>query len=262
MRAHLFFDAPLVAVGLSAGVAGFPLVMPALGAASLAIHTWAVMDPRSSFYLPVWWRLPRGESDLALTFDDGPNPEVTPRVLDLLASAGQRGTFFLIGEHARKHPALVRRIVAEGHTLGLHSHGHSRWFCAWLPGRVQADISAGAAILADITGSPPPTLFRPPVGLKNPMVAEAVRRLDLRTVTWSCRGRDTAQPELPVLLRRLRAGLAPRAILLLHDGHEPRRPADRSRCVSALQELLPDLARAGLRSRPLQRTPGGIGLLP
>lgn len=260
MRAHLLMDVPLIAVGLSAAVAGVPLVVPALVAASVAIHTWGVMSPRSSLYLPVWWRLPAGERDLALTFDDGPNPAVTPQVLDRLAAANQRATFFVIGEHAECHPALLRRIVAEGHAIGLHSYSHSRWFCAWSPARVAADIARGAAVVADLTGQPAPTLFRPPVGLKNPMVAVAVARLGLRTVTWSCRGRDTALPPLPLLLRRLRAGLAPRAILLLHDGHEPRRPAERSLCLQALDDLLPRLAEMGLTSRPLVRTADGIGL--
>jgi peptidoglycan/xylan/chitin deacetylase (PgdA/CDA1 family) len=127
---------------------------------------------------------------------------------------------------------------------------------------VQADIANGAAVIADLTGAPPPVLFRPPVGLKNPMVAIAVGRLGLRTVTWSCRGRDTALPPLPVLLKRLRAGLAPRAILLLHDGHEPDRPADRSRCLAALADLLPCLGEQGLSSRPIIRTDTGIALAP
>ncbi len=260
MRAHLMLDAPLAAIGVSAALTGFPLVLPVLAGASLAIHTWGVVDPRSSFYLPVWWRLPVGEGQMALTFDDGPHPEVTPRVLDRLAAAGQRATFFLIGENARRQPALVRRIIAEGHALGLHSYSHSRFFCAWLPAKVTADIVRGAEVLADLTGRPAPTLFRPPVGLKNPLVAVAVRRLGLRTVTWSCRGRDTTLPPLPLMLQRLRAGLVPRAILLLHDGHEPERPADRQRCLAALDDLLPRMHALGLFSRPLIRTADGIAL--
>jgi peptidoglycan-N-acetylglucosamine deacetylase len=262
MRAHLLLDAPLAAVGLSATIAGHIQFVPALAGVSIAIHAWGVMDPRSSLYLPVWWRLPAGEEQLALTFDDGPHPEVTPRVLDRLAASGQRGTFFLIGENAQRYPALVRRILVEGHALGLHSYSHSRFFSTWLPARIAADIMHGAEVLADITGGPAPTLFRPPVGLKNPMVALAVQRLALRTVTWSCRGRDTTLPPLPVLMRRLRAGLVPRAILLLHDGHEPSRPADRMRCLDALDDLLPRMQELGLSSRPLTRTADGIALGP
>jgi hypothetical protein len=92
------------------------------------------------------------------------------------------------------------------------------------------------------------------------MVAVAVERLGLRTVTWSCRGRDTALPPLAVLLPRLRAGLVPRSILLLHDGHEPTRPADRTRCLAALDDLLPRMQAMGLVSRPLVRTADGIAL--
>jgi hypothetical protein len=168
MRAHLLLDAPLVAIGLSAAWAGYAQVLPVLAGASVAIHTWGVMDPRASFYMPVWWRLPVGEQHLALTFDDGPHPDVTPLVLDRLAAAGQRGTFFLIGANAERHPGLVRRIVAEGHALGLHSYSHSRFFSTWLPGRIAADITRGAELVADLTGSPAPTLFRPPVESRTP----------------------------------------------------------------------------------------------
>ena len=252
VRAHLLFDAPLAGLALSAAYAGYPWALPSAAALSMTVNTWGVIHPRSSFYLPVIWRLPAGDADVALTFDDGPHPEITPQILDLLAAAGQRATFFCIGEHVERYPHLVRRIVAEGHALGLHSHTHSRWFNTWMPGRVMADIERVAAACAAATGTPAPRLFRPPVGLKNPMLAIAVAKLGLRTVTWSCRGMDTTQPPAEVLLRRLVAGLAPRAIILLHDGHEPGRPADRSRCVQAVADLLPIMTARGLRSRALR----------
>lgn len=252
VRAHLLFDAPISGLALSAAYAGFEWVLPAAGVFAAAVHTWGVMNPRSSFYLPVTWRLPAGDAGIALTFDDGPHPEITPQVLDLLAAAGQRATFFCIGEHVARHPHLVRRMVSEGHALGLHSHTHSRWFNTWMPARVRSDLICAQEVMAEATGAPAPRLFRPPVGLKNPMVAIAVAELGLRTVTWSCRGLDTTLPEPEVLRRRLIAGLHPRAIMLLHDGHEPQRPADRTRCVQALAELLPEMATRGLVSRALR----------
>ena len=252
VRAHLLFDAPVIGFALSAAYAGFDWVVPAAGVMAAAVHTWGLMDPRASFYLPVTWRLPAGDPGIALTFDDGPHPEITPQVLDLLAAAGQRATFFCIGEHVVRHPDLVRRIVAEGHALGLHSHGHSRWFNTWMPARVRADLVRAQEVMAEATGAPAPRLFRPPVGLKNPMVAIVVAELGLRTVTWSCRGLDTTLPAPEVLHRRLIAGLYPRAIMLLHDGHEPQRPADRTRCVQALTALLPEMATRGLVSRALR----------
>lgn len=252
VRAHLMFDAPVMGCALSAGYAGVSWAVPAAAMMAVAVHTWGVMDPRSSFYLPVTWRLPAGDPGIALTFDDGPHPEITPQVLDVLAAAGQRATFFCIGEHVARYPHLVRRIVAEGHALGLHSHSHSRWFNTWMPARVRSDLVRACDVMADATGAPAPRLFRPPVGLKNPMVAIVVAQLGLRTVTWSCRGLDTTLPAPELLRRRLIAGLQPRAILLLHDGHEPQRPADRTRCVQALAGLLPEMAARGLVSRILR----------
>ncbi len=257
VRAHLLFDAPIIGLAVSAGFAGFGWAVPTMGMMVAAVHTWGVMDPRSSFYLPVIWRLPAGDPGIALTFDDGPHPEITPQVLDLLAATGQRATFFCIGEHVARHPHLVRRMVAEGHALGLHSHSHSRWFNTWMPARVRADLVRASAVMAEATGAPAPRLFRPPVGLKNPMVAQVVAELGLRTVTWSCRGLDTTLPEPELLRRRLIAGLRPRAILLLHDGHEPQRPADRTRCIQALAGVLPEIAARGLVSRALRS--GGDG---
>lgn len=258
-RSHLALDVPLAALGVAVVAGGAPGWLPAACAGvAVGVHSWATVHPRSSFYLPVSWRLPATATACALTFDDGPHPEHTPAVLDLLARHGQRATFFVIGEHAVRHGALLRRLRAEGHTLGLHSHHHSRWFNCWPPGRVARDLAACAAAIADATGEPPPRLFRPPVGLKNPLVAVAVRRLRLTTVTWSARLWDTGGATVAALAQRLRAAARPRAIVMMHDGHEPGRPADRAATVAALAAVLPDLTRAGVISRAIVLADDGI----
>jgi peptidoglycan/xylan/chitin deacetylase (PgdA/CDA1 family) len=258
MRGHLLIDVPFLAAAVSlAPVYGWtPLAWLTL--AATGIHTYGVVNPRSSLYMPVWWRLPAGNDGVALTFDDGPHPERTPAVLDLLARHGQRATFFVIGENVRRHPALVRRILSEGHAIGLHSDRHSWWFNCWPPGRVRRDLERCAASIADATGQPPPRLFRPPVGLKNPMVGFVVGRLGLRTVTWSCRGLDTGRAQAAEVTARLARGLRPRAILALHDGAEPDRPRPGTLCPDALADVLPLMAAHGLRSRALVATPRGI----
>lgn len=262
MRGHLLIDVPLVAACVSL----FPLygLQPLLWATPLAsaIHAWGVVNPRSSLYLPVWWRLPAGSPDVALTFDDGPHPETTPRVLDLLAAAGQKATFFLIGENVRRHPALVKRMVDEGHAVGLHSHSHSWLFNCWPPGPVRRDLEACASAIADATGRAAPTLFRPPVGLKNPVVGFVAGRLGLTAVTWSTRGLDTGGAPAAAVLARLERGLVPRAILTLHDGCEPRHPRPREQCLAVLAPLLERLRERGLRSVALAPAAGrGIASL-
>jgi peptidoglycan/xylan/chitin deacetylase (PgdA/CDA1 family) len=261
MASHLLFDLPLVAAAATVGITVGAGPAIALGAVGLGVHTWAVASPRSSFYLPVIWRLGADSPGLALTFDDGPNPEVTPRLLDLLAERRQRATFFVIGQHVRAHGALVRRMVDEGHAIGRHSDGHSRWFNCWGPAAVARDLDACGQAIADAAGIPPPRLFRPPVGLKNPLVAHAVRRLGLRTVTWSARGFDTTGAAPAVVLRRLGRGLGPGSILLLHDGHEPTRPAARATCLAVLPDLLALIAQRDVRSLALRGDDRGVALV-
>ncbi len=260
MRGHLLVDVPFMAAAVSLtpvyGVA--PLAW--LTVAAVGIHAWGVVHPRSSLYMPVWWQLPAGSTAMALTFDDGPHPERTPAVLDLLADHDQRATFFVIGENVRRHPALVRRILDEGHALGLHSDQHSWWFNCWPPGRVRRDLERCGDAIAEATGQPPPRLFRPPVGLKNPIVGFVVGSMRLRTVTWSCRGLDTGIASTEQVLARLLKGLRPGAILGLHDGAEPERPRPGTLCPEVLARLLPVMRERGLSSRPLVPTERGIAV--
>jgi peptidoglycan/xylan/chitin deacetylase (PgdA/CDA1 family) len=242
----LLIDVPALAVAISlVPTLGWPPVA-GLGLAVTGLHTWAVLDPRAGLYGPVRWRLPRGSPGIALTFDDGPNPETTPRVLDRLAAAGCKGTFFVVGEHVRKHPHLIRRMVGEGHAIGLHSDRHARTFPFWLPGRMIRDLQANADAIAQTTGAPPPRLFRPPMGIKNPFVGHAAACLHLTTVTWTATGRDGVATTAERALARLLPSVKPRSILVLHDGCEPGRHGDRSVCLAVLDRLLADMAQRGL----------------
>jgi peptidoglycan/xylan/chitin deacetylase (PgdA/CDA1 family) len=252
IRPHLLVDAPLIACSIALG-AGLGMAW-ALGPPLLAsaLHTHGVLNPRSSYYMPVFWRLPPGAAHCALTFDDGPHPEVTPRVLDALAEAGQTATFFVIGRNAEQHPDLLRRIHAEGHAIGLHSHSHSRLFNLSSPGWVRRDLQANGAIISDSIGEPPPRLFRPPVGLKNPIIGHISSQLDLVAVTWSGRAFDTRLNDPAAIESRLCSALAPRAILCMHDGVEPGQQRDAGPMLIALRGLLADMAKRGLRSQALQ----------
>lgn len=260
MRAHLLIDVPLTAAAITGAVVYGPWALAAAGVVGLSVHAWASFSPRSSLYLRVHWRLPADESGFALTFDDGPHPEHTPRLLDLLAAHGQRATFFVIGEHARAHGALLRRMRAEGHAIGLHSDRHSRWFNCWPLGRVIADLRACTAAIADATGEAPPRLFRPPVGLKNPLVSTAVSRLGLIAVTWSARGWDTQGASAERIAERVRRSAQPRAIIMLHDGHEPQRPGNRHATIAALATVLPQWSLSARHSRALIAADGAVRL--
>ena len=176
------------------------------------------------------WRGPRTGRRVALTFDDGPDPDWTPRVLDLLGHAGVRATFFVIGERAARAPAVVKRIAAEGHEVANHSWSHRN-----LAGR------GGHHTIADLTGAAP-RHFRPPWGMVNAAMFSAVRGTGERVVFWSIQpeGQRPAPSDRQVTYVLGRAH--PGAIVDLHDAEGTARAPER------LVEALPAMLR-GLRER-------------
>ena len=173
-------------MGTIAAPAAWPWALGLL-AANHAALTAAGLWPRSQLLGSNWVRLPapsRTRREVALTIDDGPDPEVTPQVLDLLDAAGVRATFFCIGWRARKAPALCREIVARGHGVENHGDSHSHAFSLFGPKRMRQDIGAAQATLSELTGQAP-RFFRPTAGLRNPLARSgavparfAARRLD------------------------------------------------------------------------------------
>lgn len=200
----------------------------------------------------------RGQADrplLALTFDDGPDPETTPQVLSLLAQYKARATFFVIGERAAQHPSLIARIWAEGHQVENHSHRHS-WATAFGPvSRLVSDFSAAQASIV-AAGAPSPRYFRAPIGILSPPIIEAVRKLGLELVGWSAKARDGwASTTVSAALDRLMPALQPGAILLLHDGGEQLSSQRTNRPTIApqvLAQLLPQLQARGLHAVTLR----------
>lgn len=185
-----------------------------VAATMLLVH--AAWTPSCSWFGAVDTQAPSTRRAIALTFDDGPDPEVTPRVLDALAQAGVRATFFLIGERARRHPDLVRRIVAEGHLVGNHSWDH-----AALPLRGRAAIAADLARTQDAIEHAcgvRPAWFRPPYGLRDPRVLAEARELGMRTSLWSVSPRDWQDPGSDAIVVRTLSVIEPGDIVLLHDG--------------------------------------------
>ncbi|MFO1020271.1 MAG: polysaccharide deacetylase family protein [Planctomycetales bacterium] len=156
--------------------------------------------------------------DVALTFDDGPHPEYTPRLLDELAEHDIRATFFVVGNRAEQHPDLIRRIVAEGHELGHHSWTHSE------PNQTSAgqlldEVRWSIALLEDLTGKPS-SLFRPPKGQLTWRKMRRLWELKQTIVLWNVDPRDYAMTDAGQI-RAWGESYAPRAgdILLFHDNH-------------------------------------------
>ena len=186
-------------------------------------------------------RGPRGARRVALTFDDGPDPLWTPRVLDALGAAGVRGTFFLVGERAERAPEVVKRMAAEGHEIGNHSWSHrSLWLCG--PRATEREIRRAHDRIGALAGAPP-RHFRPPWGMVNAAMFSAVRRVGERCVFWSIQpeGQRPASAERQVahVLRRAHPG----AIVDLHDAEGT--PAAPQRLLQALPALLDGLCERG-----------------
>jgi peptidoglycan/xylan/chitin deacetylase (PgdA/CDA1 family) len=208
--------------------------------------------PHSQVFGPSWRRLPslgRGD-EVALTFDDGPDPEVTPRVLEQLAAAGARASFFLIGERAAAHPELVGQIVAAGHRVENHTQHHRYTFAFNVYPYLKREIETAQRVLGEIAGRPP-AWFRAPAGIHNLFLSAVLSRLGLFFVSWTRRGYDTVEKDAAKVLDRLKGGLAPGDILLLHDGNAARTPDDRPVVLEVLPPLLAELARRRLRAVPL-----------
>lgn len=243
----------LVHAGAAASAWALPDSWPWAGGAVLADQgaiTLAGMWPRSRLLGPNLTRLPAvaaARREVSISFDDGPDPRVTPRVLDLLDLHGARASFFCIGERAGRHPELCREIVARGHSVENHSHGHRLDFALSGYRRFLAEVSAAQATLTGCAGRRP-VFFRAPFGIRNPFLEPVLCRLGLRLVSWTRRGYDTRERHPAVVLRRLSRGLAAGDILLLHDGNAARSIGGEPVVLGVLPRLLEALNRAGLRS--------------
>jgi peptidoglycan/xylan/chitin deacetylase (PgdA/CDA1 family) len=209
------------------------------------------MHPRSGLIGQNLARLPAASGAVAITFDDGPEPEVTPRVLDLLDAQAARATFFLIGERAARHPALVREILRRGHAVGNHTHRHPLGFAAWGPWRQRREVAAAQAAIAE-AGGVAPRLFRAPAGLRNPLLDPVLAAEGLSLVSWTRRGYDTVARRPERVLARVTRGLGPGDILLLHDGNCRSGPDGRPTVLAVLPALLRAVAAAGLTAVALE----------
>jgi peptidoglycan/xylan/chitin deacetylase (PgdA/CDA1 family) len=198
------------------------------------------------------WRVRRPESAVALTFDDGPDPNWTPTVLDTLARHRVRATFFVTGTAASGHPELVARILAEGHSIGIHGSGHRNLrYLPWaearqeiLEGRRQLELALGR----------PVRLFRPPQGGLTLRAALLVRRTGLRMVMWNRESEDWRPGADPLEVIEHLARSQPGDVILMHDTiANPFDPAqlDRSATVAALDAVLPAIRERGLDFVPL-----------
>ena len=204
--------------------------------------------PRSTLLGPNIRSLPdvaaqRGE--VAITIDDGPDPEVTPRVLDILDHHQAKATFFCIGKLAEKHHELCREIVRRGHAVENHSLSHQWYFSLLGPWRIHREVQGAQRVLGEICGQTP-RFFRPTAGLRNPFLEPVLAHLGMQLCTWSKRGFDTRVADPESVLKSLLLDLKGGDILLLHDGSAARSASGEPVILGVLPRLLDNIKQANL----------------
>ena len=233
---------------------------PSLAAAAAGLVGYGAVYPRSQLFGTTVCRT-NSPRKLALTFDDGPNPAITPKLLDLLDRFKARATFFVIGKHARECPDLLKETAVRGHVIGNHTDAHPNLF--WLkPDQITVELRCCNYSIVAATGAPP-RWFRPPFGVRNPWVIPMARELKQRVVMWTLIPGDWRATSSEWLIPRIEQ-IAARAkrnlnaasaadgaattgdILCLHDGSHRQLNADRLPTLAALEHWLPRWRDLGL----------------
>ena len=226
---------PLLAFLLACAIAPF---MPGLG-----------------FYLPIVSRGKRGERGVALTFDDGPDPGITPRLLDLLDRHGVCATFFVTGERAARHPGIIREILSRGHSIGNHSFSHMPLLMLKGMRTLRREVKAAQTVLGRF--GIVPLAFRPPVGVTNPHLWRVLLEQGMYCVNFSCRAADMGNLRVAGLSSRVLRKVSPGDIVALHDVAPPRASAEQ--LLGEFESADPRLEGEGAGDRaagPLDRQRG------
>ena len=230
---------------------------------------YGAAHPRAQLFGPTICRT-NSARKLALTFDDGPNPAITPKLLDLLARYNARATFFVVGKFVRECPELVQETAARGHVIGNHTDAHPNLF--WLNSdRIYVELRCCNSAIVAATGQPP-RWFRPPYGFRNPWVFLKARELRQQVVMWTLIPRDWRASSAEWLIPRMKpiaahaqrnlSGKAASAsvgtgdILCLHDGYHRQLNADRSHTLAALEYWLPRWRDLGLEFVTIEHAVG------
>jgi peptidoglycan/xylan/chitin deacetylase (PgdA/CDA1 family) len=231
--------------------AAWPWALGAVAVNHLALAA-AGLWPRSQWLGPNWTHLPEcNGAVVSVTIDDGPDPKVTPQVLDILEKHRAVATFFCVGERVLEHAEIAQEIVRRGHAIENHSQRHRHNFSLLGPKSMSAEIARAQDSIERVTGLAP-RFFRAPAGLRNPFLDPVLTHLNLTLASWTRRGFDTVDRDPDTVLDRLTDGLAARDILLLHDGHAARSANGRPVILDVLPPLLEALNRRQLETITLR----------
>lgn len=184
------------------------------------------------------------ENYIGITFDDGPDLEITPKVLDLLSKYDMKATFFCIGKNIRKHPQIVEKIIEQGHVVGNHSYSHSNYYGFLSTNKIKEDIKSNEQIIYE-TSERQTKFFRPPFGVTNPNIARAIADFDLITLGWSIRSFDTVAKDADKVFKNISSKIQKGDVILLHDNS--------ALSLNVLEKLLKHCKKENLESVTLAK---------
>ena len=218
---------------------------------AILIFTWFIVTLCGSFFVGWNYHLISLNNNkkinhtwVSITFDDGPNPEFTPKVLQLLEAYGAKATFFCIGKQVEYHPDIVLQILAKGHSIGNHTYSHSKSFGFFSSEQVKAELKKTKACIKKLTNIQM-KLYRPAFGVTNPQIEKAVKHLGLQSIGWSVRSLDTTSRSEVEILNRITTKIVKGDIILLHDTSD--------KTVAVLERLLVFLQHKNLQSVPVEQ---------
>jgi peptidoglycan/xylan/chitin deacetylase (PgdA/CDA1 family) len=237
--AHLLLRGALIVVMACLWASGHAGASCGVLALVTVLEAFVILSSSTRIFGPVITHLPAGSDGVLITIDDGPDPQTTPAMLDLLDAHAVKAVFFLIGEKARRWPELVREIQQHGHEIGNHTEHHpaGRFWCLG-PGATWREIACCQETLREITGQEP-GWFRAPAGHYQSFTHPALRCLNLRLMSWNCRGFDGIDPDVGRVLGRIAATVRPGGIILLHE--------TRATSVDLLKQTLDVIRERGIK---------------
>ncbi|MBS0013656.1 MAG: polysaccharide deacetylase family protein [Desulfobacterales bacterium] len=241
---------------LAAGTVFFihPYFSAAVLAAFVLMCAAGAVLGQSGFFLPVVCKGPQNTNSVALTFDDGPHPETTPALLELLERWNAPALFFVTGQKARKHPEIIQQILAAGHCIGNHTYSHDVFVMLRPAKKLDAEIARTQEILAWFNIRP--TAFRPPAGVVNPKLRAILEKYKMRCILYSCRGPDMGNRRIKGLAARISRKVRAGDIILLHDGHPGTARFDPRQWVAEIEKILIILSKKGIMIRSVSGLTG------
>jgi peptidoglycan-N-acetylglucosamine deacetylase len=243
LRPVIFFSALLLISVSLALLYSFGLSwLVIVGVSATTVFTvYLLFHPRNQWLVANRSRVD-GAGCVALTFDDGPDPVDTPKLLDLLREKGVQATFFVVGKRADQYPEIVRRTWEEGHLVANHTWSHYSLFCFLMPRRLRAEIEHGTESIRRSCGFRT-RYFRSPVGLRHPLLAPYLQDAGLEYISWTIRTRDTLTADSGAIAQRILNKAASGDIILLHD-HLPR---GAQAMLEALPGVIDELRNRGFK---------------